>query len=1084
MKSIIWTWLLIVSQIQGNGQSTSGELIGNIKTNENNPIAGVTISLMHRATGIRFQTLTDRNGRFYLAGIHPGNTYTLHATHIQCKPLQLHNIEIETGTVTEINLIMKEKAAILKEVTVQTSIGKEGKYSNDFGSYLFTRPRLNQYASGEKNLQDVLNYLPGVLTDAGGAGSISIGGENYRYNAVYTDGAQTHDQFGISPSGTFGGVTGTAPLPLEALEYCKIVFNPSDVRQGHFTGGAIQSITRKGTNHPFQTWYQYLQDAALTGRTAFEINNHIYPSGYQSVIRGMNAGGAFKKNRIFYFINLEQQEKQIPETQPLERYAGSAFRLDLLPIIRNQLQSTYGYDAGSFRESNETLLAKKLFFRVDAHVKNNAQLILSVRYFNAMQQKPGIGNANEIHFANSGYLLYAENYAVQLENRKMTPKNISVQWFANYTYAGDIRKPIGKPFPSIKIIDGDGSLMLGSDIYSGLNATTQQIFFLRQLTQWNQGKHLLSAGIECTYAHFSSLFVPGGLGYAIYAQPADFILEKAPVYYKINYQPNQPASLFNRVPTKYATSDLSIFFSDRIRLHPKWVIWLGGTIQKSWFWNKPVANQYVNNNVIPALEKYRSLEGAITGKTPILQWSIAPRISAQWMISARWKMEMIAGYLIGRMPIVWPGSVYSQQGENIVGWVAGESERKYLRLQKLVQTGNLIQSQLITPNAIPLHLAASKLNLPVSGRLHWQVSYQQPMMQVQVSAMYTQAIREPAFTQVNILPPIKQSAGAGARNVYPIEGGGRIPLDAAGNNPYDHAILLHSRKNSGAGGWQLSLSSRIQLMPQLSVEAAYGYQDIKSVRDGTGSWLGSVWQQTETIQGKNDPDLSISDFSRKNKMVLGMVKTFAGYQSNRMMRISFVCVVKSGANISYVYEGKSMVRDAGINGYNELMYIPTRDEVTAMYFQPFYNGYRPVSAAEQMEALERWIQSRPYLTKHRGSFAERNGDRLPASYQCNLKWQWENDFRIGSTSGTIELSIEILNLLAIFSKTAGQKWELPDGRWPGPEFLGYRDENSLLPTYRVDPDKIFISPLEASGGFSGSRLSRWIIQPGIKITFK
>lgn len=1079
-----WSVLSLVCSMHVNSQPTSGELIGKIQNIEKFPIAGVNISLIHRATGIRLQTTTDEKGRFYLAGIHPGDTYVLRATHIQCNPVQLNAVEIEAGGVTEINLQMKEKHTILKDIVVQAKIENEGKYSNSFGSITISKEQMSRYASGEKNLQDVLNYLPEVVTDLGGVGSISLSGENYRYNAVYTDGAQTHDQFGISPTGTFGGVTGTSPLPLEALEYCKIVFNPSDVRQGHFTGGAIQSITRKGSNQPFQTWYQYVQDAALTGRTQFEINNNIYPSGYQSVIRGFNAGGAFKKNQTFYFVNFEQQNKQIPATQLLEIYTGSAYKLGLLPIISNQLKSEFGYDPGMFRESKETLLAKKLFFRLDAHAKNNTQLIVSGRYFDALQQKPGRGNANEIHFANSGYLLQSENFAFQLEYRKMTPKKISIQWFSNYTYARDERKSMGKAFPRIKIIDGTGSLMLGTDLYSAMNETEQRIFFLRQLTQMNSGKHLLSSGIECTYAEFSSLFIPAGLGYTIYTQPADFILQKAPVYYKINYQSNLSAAALNRAPTKYATGDVSFFLSDRIRVHSKWVIWLGGSIQKSWFFNSPLTNEYVNNKVLPVYEQIRSLEGASTGKQPILQWSFAPRISAQWIMSARWKLEIAAGYLTGRLPIVWPGSVYSQQGEKIVGWVAGENERKNLRLQKILQPGNLIEGGRVAPNAIPLHLAASQIDLPVSARFHWQLTYQQSAINMQLTAMYTQAIGEPAFTQVNIPKPEQKSAGAGARDVYPIAGGGRIQLDATGNNPYEQAILLHTRKNSGAGGWQLSLHSRFEVMPQLSVDVAYGFQHIQSIRDGTGSWLGSVWQQTETIQGKNDPDLSISDFSRKNKMILGLVKTLENHRSNRLMRISLVGVAESGANFSYVYEGKSMVRDIGITGFNELMYIPTADEITSMIFQPYYNGYRPVSALEQAAALEKWIQSKPYLSNHRGRFAERNGDQLPANYQINLKWQWENELRIGSTKGRIIFSLEVLNLLGLIAQGAGQKWELPGGRWIGPEFVGYRDENSLVPIFRVDPDKIFQSPLEEASGFSGSRLTRWVIQPGIKIVFR
>ena len=130
MRSIVWILLMIVCRMKSYSQPTSGDLIGNIKTIEDSPIAGVSVNLIHRATGTRLQTISDRKGRFYIAGIYPGNTYLLRATHIQCKPVQLNSIEIEAGAVTEINVQMKEQISMLKGVTVQATIDKEGKYNN------------------------------------------------------------------------------------------------------------------------------------------------------------------------------------------------------------------------------------------------------------------------------------------------------------------------------------------------------------------------------------------------------------------------------------------------------------------------------------------------------------------------------------------------------------------------------------------------------------------------------------------------------------------------------------------------------------------------------------------------------------------------------------------------------------------------------------------------------------------------------------------------------------------------------------------------------------------------------------------
>jgi hypothetical protein len=71
--------------------------------------------------------------------------------------------------------------------------------------------------------------------------------------------------------------------------------------------------------------------------------------------------------------------------------------------------------------------------------------------------------------------------------------------------------------------------------------------------------------------------------------------------------------------------------------------------------------------------------------------------------------------------------------------------------------------------------------------------------------------------------------------------------------------------------------------------------------------------------------------------------------------------------------------------------------------------------------------------------------------------------------------------MALINRDAGRKWELPTHQIQGLAFMGYRDENKLEPMYTFDPDQFSISPLQEVSGFNSARLSRWMIQPGIKI---
>ena len=76
------------------------------------------------------------------------------------------------------------------------------------------------------------------------------------------DGAANNNVFGLASSGNNGGQAGAQPVPMETIEQIQVSVAPFDVRQSGFTGGAINAITKSGTNkfHGSAYYYGYNQD--------------------------------------------------------------------------------------------------------------------------------------------------------------------------------------------------------------------------------------------------------------------------------------------------------------------------------------------------------------------------------------------------------------------------------------------------------------------------------------------------------------------------------------------------------------------------------------------------------------------------------------------------------------------------------------------------------------------------------------------------------------------------------------------------------------------------------------------------------
>ena len=97
--------------------------------------------------------------------------------------------------------------------------------------------------------------------------ALSVAGRNVRYNNIQIDGAVNNDVFSIASRrpGTPGGCAETQPISFDVIQELQLVVSPYDVRQGMFSGGGINAITRSGTNQLRGSAFYVFRDQSLVG---------------------------------------------------------------------------------------------------------------------------------------------------------------------------------------------------------------------------------------------------------------------------------------------------------------------------------------------------------------------------------------------------------------------------------------------------------------------------------------------------------------------------------------------------------------------------------------------------------------------------------------------------------------------------------------------------------------------------------------------------------------------------------------------------------------------------------------------------
>jgi hypothetical protein len=174
----------------------------------------------------------------------------------------------------------------------------------------------------------------------------------------------------------------------------------------------------------------------------------------------------------------------------------------------------------------------------------------------------------------------------------------------------------------------------------------------------------------------------------------------------------------------------------------------------------------------------------------------------------------------------------------------------------------------------------------------------------------------------------------------------------------------------------------------------------------------------------------------------------------------------------------------GDGATNDLMYIPKNQ--SDIIIVP--DAGDPRTAAVEWTELNNFISQDPYLSKHRGEYAQRNGAILP--YYQLYNFHFAQDFYVmaGKNKNTLEFTFDILNVGNFLDNNWGlaQVSAINGASSGGVTVLTYKglDTTTGRPTYSFPYlDKTNLIPITNSYKFDTSTFSRWQAQIGLRYIF-
>lgn len=1056
---------------------TTGTVVARVRDAAGNPRPDVRVTAVHQPSGTSYQGRTRDDGRVTLPGMRIGGPYTVTASSIGFESQTQSDVYLTLGQTSDVQLTLTESTVRLQEVTVTAAVGT-GKIMNEARTGAATTVSREALAT----LPTISGKLESIvrLTPQFGGCSLSTGcsmaGQDGRMNNISVDGSAFNNSFGLS--GQPGDRTNVAPISLSAIEQIQVDIAPYDVRQGSFVGANINTVTRSGTNRLQGSIGYSIRDQDLVGTKAGSLPFNPGVFNYKNL--GGWLSGPIIPNRLFFFGSLEHETLTSPGTTFLansgtETVEGNTTRVSVadLDALSAYLATNFDYDTGPYQGYNfmtpaHRALGKldfnindanKLVFRYSKLISNTDILVSNSASLGVLGNRRS--NSNALNFANSNYGMMENIESTVGEWNSIFGNGIANNMLVGYTRQNESRKPKGQFFPLVDIQEaGLTYTTFGFEPFTPNNElyyTTLQ--FQNNLTKFTTN-HDFTVGVSVEKYKSQNTFFPGSQSAYVYNSLADFYTDADA--YLLNPARTGPSPVtLARFQVRYANipgqdkpvQPLEVLYSgiyaqDEWRATQNLKLNLGLRLDIPKFTNTAFAN--ANADALSWRDEDGNTVRYSTGALPKTKIAYSPRLGVNWDARGDRSLQVRGGTGVfsGRPAYVWISNQIGNTGV-LTGFIEQSNTTAFPfhpdpDHYKIAGTGN---------PATSYELATTDPNFTFPKLWRTDIGVDQELlfgMIGTVEYMYNRDLDGIYYINANL--PAAQGAFVGADNRMrwvglscgaPTVGPCQNRINNAAGNVVARNIVL---KNQNVGrSWSLSGSLERPFSNGLFMKTAYNYGVAKNTID-PGSIASGSWNGNPHSNDPNNPGLSFSATSPGHRFFFA-TSYRKEYFSFGATTLSMFFNAFTGGNTSYTYAGDLN----GDGATNDLIYIPR--DVSEMNFAQFTctaaacGTARVITAAEQATAWEAFIQQDPYLSKHRGQYAERNALFFPMVKRADFSIQQELFTNFARRRNSLQARLDVVNVGNLLNKNWGTSQRILGGNGqvltnPGVDALGQ-------PTYRL-----------------------------------
>lgn len=1033
-------------------QVTTSNFSGKI-TDESGAVAGAPVIAVHMPTGTSFYGVTDANGIYRLNGVTPGGPYSVTVEMLGYRKVTVIDISAALGADTNLDFTLQEEALGL-EAAVFTADAVDSKMNiqrSGVGTSI-NQQKINAIPTVSRSMNDIMKLTPQGSTTTSG---FAVGGGNYRGSSVTVDGAAFNNAFGIGQNLPAGGT----PISLDALDQITVNVTPFDVRQSGFTGGAINAVTKSGSNEFHGSAYNYYTSQDFRGTKV--AGESVSNSDMLENTTGFTVGGPIIKNKLFFFVNGEYTVDTKPGSSRMARpSASTAWGDDVsynrplasdLDDIKAFLGDKFGYNPGRYQGYSLETPDYKFLARLDWNINDSNKLNIRFSHtHNYYSVSPSssmspIGGTNSNYTAPDGtnitfnrysagrqsnYTMFFESaryyqeqnftsLAAELNSRIFGGKGnnlVRLTW----SHQDEPRSFVGDVFPTVDILSTDGVsgsdthamyTTFGVDPFTYGNLRDVQTLIATEELSYATGKHNMTGGFQAEWNRATNGFMQGGAGWYIYDSWETFkndVLNPGPSTLPSAFMITH-ANLDDPTAQAFPAFDytqLSLYAQDAVTVSDYFKLTAGVRLEMPLI-TIPTDNVNKDFAAIAAANPNSSFAGLSTADVPKPSVSVSPRVGFNWDVLKDRSLIVRGGtgLYTGRIPNVWLVSAIGNSNVLQYQYIANKNtgnapvhfSNDRTEIINSIYSGNKFQKQdLAAPNSSTF--IAKDLKMPTSWKTSVAVDANLPAgIKASVEGIYSLNYNEVYATTLGYAKTgtVQLPGEPEARELWTSEGI-RNKANSNMSGYYAHNIKGHN-------GRYYSVSAQLSKTFGwgLDLMAAYTYSNSLSVSDGAGDQIYS-FNSNEAKNGCNSYELGNSSYVSPHRVIAN-----ASYTINEGRHLATkIGLFYEGYNIgyynSYSYSRFSYLMNnvSGAGSASQTIYIPTESDLAKM----------PFSSEDNKKAYAAFIEGDRFLSKHRGEYMKRGAIAAPFLNRINFRIAQDFYFNISGRQHTLELSADINNV--------------------------------------------------------------------------